>query len=107
MDLIGNLFLYLGLLGIAVFRKALVITQFSLTIIMNIGTIIIYSQLKFMRNKSLGFDQDHLVVLSMTRPLYEKYDDFDNLYRSERRIGTIVRYFSVLAANPVDSLRYE
>ena len=53
----------------AVFRKVLVITQFSLTIGMIIGTIIIYSQIRFMRDKKLGFDQEHLVVLSLTGTL--------------------------------------
>jgi putative ABC transport system permease protein len=60
----------------AVFRKILVITQFSLTIIMIIGTIIIYNQIRFMRDKKLGFDQDHLVVVSLTRSLMDNCDAF-------------------------------
>ena len=110
LDLTGNLLLYLGLLGIAVFtgivagsypalflssfhplvvlkelgssqvkartvfRKVLVITQFSLTIIMIISTIIIANQIKYMRDKKLGFNQDHLVVLSLTSSLTKNYD---------------------------------
>ncbi len=112
LDLMGNIALYAGLLGIAVFtgivagsypafflssfhpvtvlkgsgnvrgkaqkifRKALVVTQFSLTIVMIIGTVIIYSQIRFMRNKKLGFDQDHMVVLTLTRSLMENCDAF-------------------------------
>jgi putative ABC transport system permease protein len=57
-----------------VFRKVLVITQFSLTIIMIISTIIIANQIKYMRDKKLGFNQDHLVVLSLTSSLTKNYD---------------------------------
>ena len=60
----------------ALFRKALVITQFSLTVVMIIGTITIYSQIQFMRDKKLGFDQEHLVVLSLTGTLMNNSDAF-------------------------------
>jgi putative ABC transport system permease protein len=110
LDLIGNIALYVALIGIAaftgivagsypalflssfhpvavlkgsgsvrakaraVFRKVLVVTQFSLTIVMIIGTITIYSQIRFMRDKKLGFDQDHLVVLTLTGTLMDNCD---------------------------------
>jgi hypothetical protein len=60
----------------AVFRKVLVVTQFSLTIVLIIGTIIIYNQIQFMRNKKLGFDQDHLVVLTLTGSLMDNCEAF-------------------------------
>lgn len=45
------------------FRKALVVTQFVISIALIAGTLIIYAQLEFMRNKRLGFDKEHIVVL--------------------------------------------
>lgn len=48
--------------GIAL-RKALVIVQFSLSIALIAGTMIVYSQLKHLRSHSLGFRQDQMLVI--------------------------------------------
>jgi putative ABC transport system permease protein len=44
-------------------RRALVVFQFSLSIALIAGTIIIYSQMTFLLDKDLGFDKDQMVVL--------------------------------------------
>jgi len=44
-------------------RKGLVITQFTISIVLIIGTIIIYNQMNFMRNQELGFDKEHTLLL--------------------------------------------
>lgn len=45
-------------------RKGLVVTQFSISIALIIGTIVIYNQLSFMRNQELGFDKEQTVILN-------------------------------------------
>ena len=45
------------------FRNTLVIIQFVISITLIIGTFIILNQLKFMKNRRLGFDKEHVVVL--------------------------------------------
>jgi putative ABC transport system permease protein len=47
--------------GGGLFRKILVVLQFSLSVILIIGTIVILSQVRFMKNKSLGLDRENLV----------------------------------------------
>jgi putative ABC transport system permease protein len=54
-------------------RKTLVIAQFSLSVILLVGTIIIYQQLHYLRNKSVGYDKEQLVYVPMA-------DDFRNSY---------------------------
>ena len=49
--------------GAASLRKALVVAQFSIAITMMIGTAAVYQQLEFMRNKYLGFDKEHVVIM--------------------------------------------
>jgi putative ABC transport system permease protein len=44
-------------------RKGLVVTQFTISITLIIGTIIIYNQMNYMRNQELGFDKEQIVVL--------------------------------------------
>ncbi|MGD8537939.1 MAG: ABC transporter permease [Candidatus Aminicenantes bacterium] len=59
-----------------VLRKILVVGQFTATIVLIIGTIIMYKQLNFIRNKDIGLDRDHVVAISMTRELRGNYRSF-------------------------------
>lgn len=47
----------------SLFRKILVTFQFSLSVILIIGTAIIYTQLQFIQQKDLGFDESSVVHL--------------------------------------------
>lgn len=49
--------------GIA-FRKALVIGQFSITVALIIGAVVVMRQLKFMGSKDLGFNMDQVMVIN-------------------------------------------
>ena len=44
-------------------RKALVVLQFCISIILIISTAIVYTQLDFMQNHGLGFEKDHRLVI--------------------------------------------
>ena len=46
-------------------RKLLVLLQFSISIIMIIGTFTVIQQLNFLKDKDLGFDDENLVVLTI------------------------------------------
>ncbi len=50
-------------------RNALVILQFSISIIIIAGTLVIYWQFRYMTNKDLGFDEEQLVVIERIHPL--------------------------------------
>ncbi|MFO7669278.1 MAG: FtsX-like permease family protein, partial [Bacteroidales bacterium] len=50
-------------------RNALVIMQFSISIIIIAGTLVIYWQFRYMTNKDLGFDKEQLVVMERLHPL--------------------------------------
>ena len=47
-------------------RSTLVIFQFSVSIILFVGTFIVYNQLQYIQNKKLGFNKDQVVVLEKT-----------------------------------------
>ena len=53
--------------GIAL-RKVLVVAQFVASISMIVGTVFIYRQLEFIKNKNLGFNKDQVVTFSMNDP---------------------------------------
>ena len=47
------------------FRSLLVVSQFTISIALIIGTIVIYNQLNYMRTKKLGFQKEQMLVLSL------------------------------------------
>lgn len=47
-------------------RKALVVAQFAVSIILLIGTFVISDQLAFMRNKSMGFSKEQVIVIPVS-----------------------------------------
>jgi len=48
------------------FRKALIIGQFAITTALMTCTLIINLQLHYTKNKSLGFDKEHIIALPLT-----------------------------------------
>lgn len=55
------------------FRKILVVTQFSLSIILIIGSITIYQQLRFMQNMEPGYDKNNLLYIYLQGELKKSY----------------------------------
>ncbi len=55
--------------GTTVLRNVLVIVQFSISMIIIAGTLVIYWQFRYMTNKDLGFDKEQLVVMERIGPL--------------------------------------
>jgi putative ABC transport system permease protein len=45
-------------------RKGLVIAQFSISVVLIIATLVVYSQMNYMRKRDLGFSKDQMVVVS-------------------------------------------
>ncbi|MEO6330182.1 MAG: ABC transporter permease [Ginsengibacter sp.] len=56
-------------------RKVLVTVQFTVSIILIIGTIVVYRQIQFAQNRPVGYDRNGLIRITMDTPdLYGKYD---------------------------------
>ncbi|HNR37649.1 MAG TPA: ABC transporter permease [Acidobacteriota bacterium] len=49
----------------ATFRKTMVVGQFAVSIALIIGTITVFKQLDFLRNKHLGFNKEQVMVLPL------------------------------------------
>ena len=64
--------------GTTVLRNALVIIQFSISIIIIAGTLVIYWQFRYMTNKELGFDKEQIVVIPFRGQVFQKHDIFKN-----------------------------
>lgn len=60
--------------GIASFRKALVVFQFSISVILLVCTIIMSSQMDFIRNKDLGYDKSYVFSVPLTQEVVDHMD---------------------------------
>ncbi len=49
-------------------RSALVVFQFSISVILLVGTGIVYKQMSFIKNQDVGFQKEHVVVLPIETP---------------------------------------
>jgi putative ABC transport system permease protein len=58
------------------FRQVLVVAQFSISIILIIATMVVFQQLRYMQNASLGYNKDHLIIMPYAYTLNNKYESF-------------------------------
>jgi putative ABC transport system permease protein len=47
----------------ALLRKAMVVAQFALTIVLSVGAWVVFDQMRFVRNRQLGFARDQVIVV--------------------------------------------
>jgi putative ABC transport system permease protein len=60
----------------SIFRNVLVSTQFSISLLLIIATLIVYRQLNFIQDKNLGFNKDQVLVLNGTNALQQNTQAF-------------------------------
>ncbi|HEV8081594.1 MAG TPA: ABC transporter permease [Chitinophagaceae bacterium] len=58
--------------GNLLFRNGLVVTQFVASIILLIGTAVVYRQLNFIKNKNLGFEKSNLLYMPISGDMFNK-----------------------------------
>jgi putative ABC transport system permease protein len=56
-------------------RKVLVVVQFTVSVILIVGTIIVYQQIQFARSRPIGYDREGLITLPMNDPNYRGKHD--------------------------------
>ena len=71
------------------FRKILVVVQFSLSIILIIGTLVVGRQIRYMKNADLGFDTDHVLYFPMSGDVHKNFDTLKNELLQNPRILNI------------------
>lgn len=60
-------------------RKVLVVLQFTVSVTLIVGTIIVYRQIQYARNRPVGYNREGLITVGMNSPdLWGKYDPIRN-----------------------------
>lgn len=83
----------------SIFRKALVVFQFSLSIFLIISTTVIYSQLQYIRSKDLGFNKENLIYAGINERIRENYDAIKNEILKNPHILNMTRTFQLPSYN--------
>ncbi len=68
-------------------RGFLVLSQFTVTIVLFISSMIINQQVKFFRESNLGFNRNNIVVVQRAYALQEKREDFKKVLMKHPRIN--------------------
>jgi putative ABC transport system permease protein len=58
------------------FRQVLVVVQFSVSIILIIATTVVFQQLRYIQNKSLGFNKDFILTTAYSGDLTKQFNSF-------------------------------
>jgi putative ABC transport system permease protein len=68
-------------------RKVLVVIQFAVSIILIIGTVIVFRQIQFAKNRPIGYERNGLVQMFMITPeLHKHFDAVRNELKSANAI---------------------
>lgn len=63
-------------------RSVLVVFQFATSIILIIGTVVVYRQLQYIQNKNLGFNKEQVLIINGTGALQNNAEVFKNEVRN-------------------------
>ena len=79
------------------FRKVLVLVQFTISVVMVIGTMIVSGQLRFMKTTDLGFNKENVIVMTVRDTTLRK--SFES-FREELLTHTDIVSVSQSSSNP-------
>ena len=68
-------------------RKVLVVFQFTISIALIIGTIMVYQQIQFVKDRPVGYSRDGLLTMPMNSPEY--YETYEQLRNELIRTGAV------------------
>lgn len=80
-------------------RRVLVVFQFAVSILLIVGTIIMYRQIRFMENKDIGFNKDQILVIEKPDELTTKVKSFKETIKEIPGVINIVSSSAVPGRN--------
>jgi hypothetical protein len=69
-------------------RKVLVVIQFTVSVALISGTIIVYRQIQHAKNRPVGYDRKGLLTMQLNSPEFK--DKFDIISRRLKNTGTVI-----------------
>ncbi|WKN41058.1 ABC transporter permease [Tunicatimonas pelagia] len=75
--------------GAALFRKGLVVFQFAVSILLVIGTIIVYEQVNYILNKDLGLEKENVIYTYREGALLDQYETYKQQLMQQPGISAV------------------
>jgi putative ABC transport system permease protein len=88
-------------------RVGLVIMQFTVSIFMILGTIIVYRQMNFFLKKDMGFNKEHIIALTLNGPVYKYAQENPAIFKEEISELAFVKNASMISTIPGDRFSVE
>ena len=93
-----------GSSGGAMLRKGLVVFQFIASMVLIVGTVTVFEQLRYMKNQDLGFNMEHTLIIegpNVVDSLYESnFDVFKQSLLSQSSISAVTSSTAVPGGQP-------
>ncbi len=67
-------------------RKVLVVVQFSLSVFLVLGTVMIYRQVHFLQEHDVGYDREHVVIFGVSGQIIQNRDTIKTMLLSNPNI---------------------
>ena len=80
-------------------RRVLVVFQFAVSILLIVGTLVMYRQIKYMLNKDVGFNKEQLVVINRAAALGPKMKSFKDAVKGITGVVNIASSTAVPGRN--------
>ncbi|MCP4726341.1 MAG: hypothetical protein GY863_14955, partial [bacterium] len=91
-----------GLKGV-LFRKGMVLLQFTLSIFLIIGTLIVYRQLDYMKNKDIGYDKEHVIYIPIRGNVGSLYKTLKQEWQKDPKISGVTGSWQLPSNNTANS----
>ncbi|MGB7294010.1 MAG: ABC transporter permease [Candidatus Aminicenantales bacterium] len=70
-------------------RSGLVVFQFAMSVLLIIGSLVIFRQLNYIKSQRLGFDKDHVVVIHNADNLFSQYEAYKERLKQHADISGV------------------
>lgn len=84
-------------------RSTLVVVQFSISVALIAGVMMLQDQLRFMKNKPLGFNRENLVMLPSNDDIYNRFESLKSQWLSQPGITDVTLASRVPSGRLLDS----
>src|ERR1051326_3357698 len=79
----------------AMLRKGLVVLQFTVSIALIVGSMLITNQLDFIQNRKLGLDKEQVLIMPVSSITLDRYDAFKAELLKQHSVSAVSASFSV------------
>ena len=77
-------------------RRVLVTLQFGFSILLIIGTIVIYQQIQLVKNRDLGYAQENLITIANTDQIKENFEPLKHALLQSGAVNSVTRSNSAI-----------